>query len=62
MDGTRGDKLQPLFLTTSFFIKEVGGFLDSDNLRKRVLHKLARDLKLPKLTFQVIRRTIATLA
>jgi hypothetical protein len=27
-----------------------------------VLHKLARDLKLPKLTFQVIRRTIATLA
>ena len=32
------------------------------NYRKRVLHKLARDLKLPKLTFQVIRRTIATLA
>jgi integrase len=30
--------------------------------RKRVLHKLARDLGLPKLTFQVIRRTIATLA
>jgi hypothetical protein len=30
--------------------------------RKRVLHKLARDLNLPKLTFQVIRRTIATLA
>jgi len=27
-----------------------------------VLHKLARDLGLPKLTFQVIRRTIATLA
>jgi hypothetical protein len=27
-----------------------------------VLHKLAKDLKLPKLTFQVIRRTIATLA
>jgi hypothetical protein len=27
-----------------------------------VLHKLARDLELPKLTFQVIRRTIATLA
>ncbi|WP_216845152.1 hypothetical protein [Granulicella sp. S156] len=32
------------------------------NFRKRVLHKLARDLDLPKLTFQVIRRTIATLA
>jgi hypothetical protein len=27
-----------------------------------VLHKLAKDLELPKLTFQVIRRTIATLA
>jgi hypothetical protein len=27
-----------------------------------VLHKLARELGLPKLTFQVIRRTIATLA
>jgi hypothetical protein len=27
-----------------------------------VLHKVARELQLPKLTFQVIRRTIATLA
>ncbi len=27
-----------------------------------MLHKLARDLRLPKLTFQVIRRTIATVA
>lgn len=32
------------------------------NYRKRVLHKLAKDLELPKLTFRVIRRTIATLA
>ena len=39
-----------------------GGFLDTDNYRKRVLHKLATKLELPKLTFQVIRRTIATLA
>jgi integrase len=39
-----------------------GGFMDSSNYRKRVLHKLADDLKLPKLTFQVIRRTVATLA
>jgi len=39
-----------------------GGFIDSSNYRKRVLHKLAQDLGLPKLTFQVIRRTIATLA
>jgi integrase len=38
-----------------------GGPMDSSNYRHRVLHKLARELKLPKLTFQVIRRTIATL-
>jgi hypothetical protein len=36
--------------------------MDSSNYPKRVLHKLAEDLELPKLTFQVIRRTIATLA
>jgi integrase len=39
-----------------------GSFMDTGNYRKRVLHKLARELELPKLTFQVIRRTIATLA
>jgi hypothetical protein len=39
-----------------------GGFVDTGNYRRRVLHRLARDLELPKLTFQVIRRTIATLA
>ena len=44
------------------FPNQDGGFLDTDNYRKRVLHKLARNLELPKLTFQVIRRTIATLA
>jgi integrase len=44
------------------FSNQDGGFLDTDNYRKRVLHKLAKDLGLPKLTFQVIRRTIATLA
>ena len=36
--------------------------MDSSNYRKRVLHKLAEELELRKLTFQVIRRTIATLA
>jgi integrase len=36
--------------------------MDTGNYRKRVLHKLAADLELPRLTFQVIRRTIATLA
>ena len=39
-----------------------GGFIDASNYRNRVLHKLARELGLPKLTFQVIRRTMATLA
>jgi integrase len=39
-----------------------GGFMDSSNFRHRVLHRLAEELELPKLTFQVIRRTIATLA
>ncbi len=39
-----------------------GGFMDTGNYRRRVLHRLAKDLELPKLTFQVIRRTIATLA
>jgi integrase len=44
------------------FTNGAGGFLDTDNYRKRVLHKLARKLNLSKLTFQVIRRTVATLA
>lgn len=38
-----------------------GGFMDSNNYRNRVLKKLGKEVGLPKLTFQVIRRTIATL-
>jgi len=38
-----------------------GGPMDSSNYRHRVLHRLAEELELPKLTFQVIRRTIVTL-
>jgi len=38
------------------------GFIDADRFRKQLLRKLADELQLPKLTFQVIRRTIATLA
>jgi integrase len=58
------DKRESATLSPDDFIfqNENGGFLDTDNYRKRVLHKIARDLELPKLTFQVIRRTIATLA
>ena len=45
------------------FVKnKKGEFMDSGSFRRRVLHRLAEELKLPKLTFQVIRRTIATLA
>jgi hypothetical protein len=46
---------------TFIFTNTDGGFLDTGNYRKRVLNKLAQVLGLPKLNFQVIRRTIATL-
>jgi hypothetical protein len=53
----------PQFVSGAFiFPNKKGGFMDSNNYRKRVLHRLERELELPKLTFQVIRRTIATLA
>jgi hypothetical protein len=39
-----------------------GIFIDADEFRKRVLRRLARYLELPKLTSQVLRHTIATLA
>jgi integrase len=35
--------------------------MDTSNYRHRVLNKLAEELELPKLNFQVIRRTMATL-
>jgi integrase len=38
------------------------GFIRTDNYRARVLKKLAEGLGLPKLNFQVLRRTMATLA
>jgi integrase len=44
------------------FPNREGDFMDIGNYRKRVLHRLAAELELPKLTFQVIRRTLATLA
>jgi integrase len=47
---------------TFIFPGRFGKPIDPSNFRKRVLHKLAEELRLPKLTFQVIRRTIATLA
>ena len=39
-----------------------GGLLDPGNYRNRVLKPLAEVLELPKLTFQVLRRTMATRA
>jgi integrase len=44
------------------FANQTGGFLDTGNYRKRVLKKLADTLNLPNLTFQIIRRTIASLS
>ena len=38
-----------------------GGFIDPQNYRRK-MRTLAEECGLPKLTFQVIRRTIATLA
>jgi integrase len=58
-DKTKSPDLSP---DDFIFANEVVGILDTDNFRKRVLHKLARNPGLPKLTYQVIRRTIATLA
>ena len=43
------------------FPGRLGGPMDPSNYRRRVLNKLAKELELPKLNFQVIRRTIATL-
>ena len=39
-----------------------GGFMDTGNYRNRVLNPLAERLGLPKLNFQVMRRTMATQA
>ncbi|MDE1155364.1 MAG: site-specific integrase [Acidobacteriaceae bacterium] len=39
-----------------------GGFMDADNYRFRVLKPLAESLGVPKLNFQVMRRTMATQA
>lgn len=44
------------------FANKLGGFRCSSNYRHRVLQTLAEELELPKLTFQIIRRSIATLA
>jgi integrase len=41
---------------------EKNGFIRTDNYRARVLKKFAKKLGLPKLNFQVLRRTMATLA
>lgn len=42
------------------FLGRFGGPMGSSKYRPRVLHKLVRKLELSKLTFRVIRRTIAT--
>ena len=44
------------------FPNSEGGFTDTGNYRNRILAPLAEKLGLPKLNFQVLRRTTATLA
>ena len=44
------------------FPNSEGGFMDTGNYRNRILAPLAEKLGLPKLNFQVLRRTMATLA
>ncbi len=44
------------------FSNAAGGFLDTSNYRNRILKPLADDLGIPKLNFQVLRRTMATRA
>ncbi len=44
------------------FANAYGGLLDPGNYRNKVLKLLAEALDLPKLTFQVLRRTMATRA
>jgi len=44
------------------FAAENGGVMDIGNYRNRVLQPIADDLKLPKLNFQVLRRSTATQA
>jgi hypothetical protein len=41
-------------LEAFIFPNKKGGFMDSNNNRNRVLQRLARELELPKPTFQVI--------
>jgi hypothetical protein len=49
-------------LTAFIFPNSRGGFMDTGNYRNRVLNPLAEKLGLPKLNFQVMRRTMATQA
>ena len=39
-----------------------GGFMDTGNYRNRILNPLAERLEIPKLNFQILRRTMATQA
>jgi len=57
-------KLSPSKVVPTAFIfpNTRGGFMDTGNYRNRVLNPLAEKLGLPKLNFQVMRRTMATQA
>ena len=61
--SSNGNGSAPIRLPKAFMFPNAdGGLLDPGNYRNRVLKPLAEALELPKLTFQVLRRTMATRA
>lgn len=62
LDKEKTHYLPPSHPEAFMFPNRDGSFMDPGNYLKRILHKLAEELGLPKLTFQVIRRSVATLA
>jgi integrase len=52
------DRSQEAFI----FTNADGGLIDTSNYRSRILKPLAEELGIPKLNFQVLRRTVATRA
>jgi hypothetical protein len=62
IEATTEDVRETMFCDGFIFPNPDGGFMDTSNYRSRVLKPLAGALGIPKLNFQVIRRTIATRA
>ena len=61
-EWSRACRYNPTVRFTAIQLRSASLLLQSPNYRKRVLHAVAEELKLPRLTFQIIRRSIVTLA